>query len=203
MSTKFTKILGLVFFVAVLGECARSRVNIKNRQEKQKPCVNSTLSGNKMVPCIQSNETETNSTIESLNIIPCLKKVKSLSSLDSIVIPGCSKYPCLFKRGDSPQIKVAFTPLMRIRNMKLSIAGIIQGNSVDFPVDDQNHCETSVVELASVNATRCALDRNTQYNYAFSLPILKSYPAMPLNVKYEVQQFGRSLFCFILPIRIL
>ncbi|RNA26715.1 ecdysteroid-regulated 16 kDa -like [Brachionus plicatilis] len=200
MSNKFVIILGLIFFVAVLGEGARSRVAIRNRQDKRAPCSNSTHPGNKMAPCSQSNETDASP--ESLNIIPCMKRMRTLSNIDSIVIPGCSKYPCLFKRGDSSKIQVAFTPLYRIRAMQLSIAGIIQGSSVDFPLDDQNHCQTSVVELASQNATRCALNRNTQYNYEFSLPILKSYPPMPLNVRYEVKQFGRSLFCFLLPIRI-
>lgn len=198
MPNKFVIILGLVFFVAALGSGARSRTSLRNKFDKQAPCSNSTHPGNKMAPCARSNET--NSTVNSLPIIPCMRKVRTISSLDSVVIPGCSKYPCVFKRGDSSKIQVAFTPLYRVRAMQLSIAGIIQGNSVDFPVDDKDHCEKSVVELASVNATRCSLEKNNQYNYEFSLPILNSYPTMPLNVKYEVKHFGRSLFCFILPI---
>ncbi|CAF1122871.1 unnamed protein product [Brachionus calyciflorus] len=223
MSSKIIIILGIVFCVIAFCDSSKLVKVVLNKNHNGKkhhrpasnssvdlpPCQPGLNPGNKMAPCVNMtvqqglNGTVLNTTeTEGLKIVECDKKARTIANISRIEVSGCSKYPCLFKRGDSPKIKVLFTPSQRVNQMSLNIGGIIQGKKVPFPYNDNNHCVSTVQELKTKSSTKCILNKNTTYTYEFSMPILSSYPAISLYVNYNVKQGEKNLFCFLLPVKI-
>ncbi|CAH1981961.1 unnamed protein product [Acanthoscelides obtectus] len=66
---------------------------------------------------------------------------------------------------------------------------------VPFPLPNPNACEDSGIS--------CPLAAGESYTYVASLPVLKQYPAISLDVKFELKQDNHEdVICVVFPVRI-
>lgn len=76
-----------------------------------------------------------------------------------------------------------------------NLGSIILGLPVPFKLPNPDGCVDS--NLA------CPLTKGTSYKYIASFPVLKSYPKVKVDVKYELKNgAGEEIACVIIPVKI-
>lgn len=135
-----------------------------------------------------------------LKIVPCKGMGKTASSLKKIEINECTKYPCVFRRGQKYTIKAEFQSHQKLTDLKLNIVGTVNNKNVPFHTNDDNHCTETIKELKG--SQKCVINRKGNYNYEFSLDVLKSYPALNVYVNYMVKSNDKPVFCFTFPAKL-
>lgn len=69
------------------------------------------------------------------------------------------------------------------------------GLFVPFKLPNANACVDSNLE--------CPLKKNVSYEYSSSFPILKIYPKVDVEVKYELKNSeGKDIVCVLIPVKI-
>ena len=133
----------------------------------------------------------------NLKVNSCLK-VKGAANITKLEISGCSNFPCLLKKNSNSTIKLGLNFTKKVTDLKLRIAGVINGREIPFNVNDKDHCIQTVK-----TAKNCSIQRNTHHKYEFSLPVLKEYPTLMVLVKYEIVDSRKSpVACFTFPAKI-
>ena len=147
---------------------------------------------------IYLNYIEANST--SLKIVNCKSVGKTSATVKKIEITECKTFPCILKRGSKYSIKVEFQTQQKLTDLKLNIMGLINGKSVPFSTNDDNHCLETIKELK--DQKKCVLNRKNTYNYEFSLNVLNTYPAIQVYVNYMLKSNDKPVFCFTFPAKL-
>lgn len=139
-----------------------------------------------------------NAAVEANLKINNCPKLKGAANITKLEISGCTNYPCLLKKNSNSTIKLGLHFHKKVSDLKLRIAGVINGRDIPFNVNDKDHCITTVK-----TAKNCTLNRGQNHKYEFSLPVLKEYPTLMVLVKYEIIDQKKSpVACFTFPARI-
>lgn len=79
--------------------------------------------------------------------------------------------------------------------MKTVVHGIILGVEMPFPLQNPDGCVDS--------GLTCPLTKDSTYSYVASLSVLKSYPKVKVDVKWQLQnEDHEDIVCAIIPAKI-
>ncbi|XP_076063275.1 NPC intracellular cholesterol transporter 2 homolog a-like [Oratosquilla oratoria] len=114
-----------------------------------------------------------------------------------INITGCGRSVCIFKKGESAQMQLPFTPKYEVSSLTAKVHGIIAGIPIPFNglPNDGNACISA--------GLKCPLKANQPVIYSASLPVQSIYPSITLKVKWElIDSKGQDVVCILFPVRL-
>ena len=77
-----------------------------------------------------------------------------------------------------------------------AVHGIIQGLPIPWPLHDPNACHLS--------GLTCPLQPGNNYHYTTIISVLKTYPKISLEVKWELKnENGKDIVCALIPAKIM
>ncbi|KXJ72780.1 hypothetical protein RP20_CCG017265 [Aedes albopictus] len=82
----------------------------------------------------------------------------------------------------------------QLPELKAVVHGIILGMEVPFNLPNPDGCKDSGLE--------CPLAAGTEYKYSTTLPVLKQYPKVAVEVKWELKSGGKDVICVKIPAKI-
>jgi len=121
----------------------------------------------------------------------CTSSSNPVGKLQNVTVTGCDQTPCTVKKGNSYTIKVTFSSMENTDQSWAIVHGILDGNSVLYPIDNPDGCKNSGIE--------CPIKMGSTYTYTSSLKILNEFPDIKVLVKWELadtKSGGQDLFCF-------
>nr|XP_019531777.2 NPC intracellular cholesterol transporter 2 homolog a [Aedes albopictus] len=101
---------------------------------------------------------------------------------------------CVLKRNTNATISITFTSDEQLPELKAVVHGIILGMEVPFNLPNPDGCKDSGLE--------CPLTAGTEYKYSTTLPVLKQYPKVAVEVKWELKSGGKDVICVKIPAKI-
>lgn len=122
-----------------------------------------------------------------------------IGKFTKIKVSGCdeSKSVCVLKRHTNATIDLNFNLVEAdtCANVTTVVHGIIMGVEMPFPLPNPNACVNSGLE--------CPLTKGTNYDYVATLPVLKSYPKVKVDVKWELKTENKDvIICVLIPAKI-
>lgn len=117
-----------------------------------------------------------------------------VGTLTSLVVEGCDEAAprCILKRNTNASIQITFTPKQDTSAVNAVVHGIILGVPAPFILDNPDGCVNCGME--------CPLRTGQTYTYTAVLPILKKYPRVTVDVKWELQDSNeKNLVCVLIP----
>ncbi|CAH0726770.1 unnamed protein product, partial [Brenthis ino] len=120
-----------------------------------------------------------------------------LATVQSVDVSGCSQdaKECVLRRNTNATISVEFTPSVNVKALETVVHGVIMNLPVPFPLPQPDACKDSGLV--------CPLKAGDKQSYKTTMPILKSYPKVRVDVKWELQnEDGEDLACILIPARI-
>ncbi|XP_047997981.1 ecdysteroid-regulated 16 kDa protein-like [Leguminivora glycinivorella] len=120
----------------------------------------------------------------------------TLASVAKVGVSGCedSAKECVLKRNTNATITIDFTPTVAAKEITTEVHGVIMNLPVPFPLPQPDACKGS--------GLTCPLKAGAQANYVTSLPVLKSYPKVKVDVKWELKTDSGDLVCIMIPAKI-
>lgn len=122
---------------------------------------------------------------------------KSDAKVSHVAVNQCESLTeaCPFIRGFNKSIELDFTPKKQINQVKVKLVGKLSHLPKPFPVNPENACGNYGFD--------CPLEANKLYKFNMTLPILRSYPKMNLDVFLRlVDEADKVIACVELPARI-
>ncbi|XP_065563549.1 NPC intracellular cholesterol transporter 2 homolog a-like [Artemia franciscana] len=142
---------------------------------------------------------------DSLPVISC----GGSALVKEVRLTGCSKYPCLLKKGKKFTLEYDFEGGEHSSTITNSVYGIINRVSLPFiGVNGAPACQkTTPIDLRTgaraINVPSCPIFSGQAYTYSNTFPILSIYPTTDVTVQYgAVDGKGEKIACFIIPARI-
>ncbi|XP_068211105.1 NPC intracellular cholesterol transporter 2 homolog a-like [Palaemon carinicauda] len=90
---------------------------------------------------------------------------------------------------------IPFTPNVQITAVTARVTGIVSFIPIPFNLPNSNGCVNSGMQ--------CPLSPNVSQTYTASLPVLKSYPAIPVVVQWELlDQNNQKMVCIKFPVQL-
>ncbi|XP_041981412.1 ecdysteroid-regulated 16 kDa protein-like [Aricia agestis] len=120
-----------------------------------------------------------------------------LATIDNVGVSGCAEdaKECVLKRNSNATISIDFTPSVEVDKLETEVHGIIMNLPVPFPLPQPDACHDS--------GLKCPIKAGTKAAYATTLPILKSYPKVKVEVKWELKNDkDESIICIMIPAKI-
>ncbi|KAJ2951718.1 hypothetical protein O0L34_g13882 [Tuta absoluta] len=119
-----------------------------------------------------------------------------LASVQNVGVSGCAEdaRECVLKRNTNTTITIEFTPSSDVKSIETEVHGIIMNLPVPFPLSQPDACLD--------NGLSCPLKGGEKALYRTSLPVLKSYPKVKVDVKWQLTTEEGDLVCIIIPARI-
>ncbi|VEN41020.1 unnamed protein product [Callosobruchus maculatus] len=114
-------------------------------------------------------------------------------SVQLVDVDGCTKGRCPFNRGTEATVKFTFKSDVKEDKLKALVHGIIAHVAVPFPLPNENACKDSGI--------KCPIESGNTYTYVATLPVLKEYPQISLDVKFELKnENDEDLICVEFPV---
>ncbi|XP_028165977.1 ecdysteroid-regulated 16 kDa protein [Ostrinia furnacalis] len=120
-----------------------------------------------------------------------------LATVESVGVSGCAEdaKECILKRNSNATITIDFTPSLDVKTIETEVHGVIMNLPVPFPLPQPDACKD--------NGLTCPLKAGEKANYRTTLPVLKSYPKVKVDVKWELKnESGEDLVCVLIPAKI-
>ncbi|KAG5674159.1 hypothetical protein PVAND_004143 [Polypedilum vanderplanki] len=115
-----------------------------------------------------------------------------------VTVTDCdeSQERCILKKGTNATITIDFELDVETENeVKAVCFGKLGALEVPFKLPNPNACKDSGLE--------CPLKKNVAYTYEASFPILKVYPKVNVDVKYELKnKENKNIVCVLVPVKI-
>lgn len=122
---------------------------------------------------------------------------KSLAEVKDVKVSDCDglQDACPFVRGFNKSIELDFMPKQKVEQVKVKVAGKLNALPVPFHVNPDNACGNY--------GFNCPLDAGKPYKFQLTLPILRTYPKINVDVFVRlVDEKGDILACVEMPARI-
>jgi len=120
---------------------------------------------------------------------------------EDVRVSECEDPPCKLKKGESTTIEFDFTPDKAYEKLTTNVFGGIGIIRVPFrEVHGANACKD--ITNKATGKKGCPLEVGQTYTYSNSFPILKTYPAVSVNVQYGLNDGKSPVVCFSLPSKI-
>ncbi|XP_053608717.1 ecdysteroid-regulated 16 kDa protein [Plodia interpunctella] len=120
-----------------------------------------------------------------------------LATVQGVGVSGCADdaTECILKRNSNATISIQFTPSKDVKSLSTEVHGVIMNLPVPFPLPQPDACRD--------NGLACPLKAGQVAHYQTSLPVLKSYPKVKVDVKWELKnEDEEDLVCVMIPARI-
>lgn len=101
---------------------------------------------------------------------------------------------CVLKRNTNATISITFTSDEELSELKAVVHGIILGMEVPFKLPNDDGCKDSGLE--------CPLAADVEHKYTTTLPVLKQYPKVAVEVKWELKSGDKDVICVKIPAKI-
>lgn len=101
---------------------------------------------------------------------------------------------CVLKRNSNATISITFTSSEDLTELKAVVHGIILGMEVPFKLPNDDGCKDSGLS--------CPMTKDTSYRYSTTLPVLKQYPKVSVEVKWELKSGDKDVVCVLIPAKI-
>lgn len=111
---------------------------------------------------------------------------------ENVAISGCDKPPCQLIKGIDVIVKVQFIASKSSSTLTPRVSTKVIGLSIPYglPHEQQNGCD-------HLTDTRCPLDANEYATYILTMPILRIYPSIGIEIQLELLNDQKeSMFCF-------
>lgn len=120
-----------------------------------------------------------------------------LATIDMVGVSGCAETAkeCVLKRNTNISISLDFTPSKDVKAIEAEVHGVIMNLPVPFPLPQPDACKN--------NGLTCPLKAGQKASYVATLPVLKSYPKVKVDVKWELKnEDDENLVCVLIPSKI-
>ncbi|XP_068629124.1 ecdysteroid-regulated 16 kDa protein-like [Battus philenor] len=120
-----------------------------------------------------------------------------LATIQKVAVSGCSENAkeCILKRNTNVTINLEFTPEKDIKSVETEVHGVIMNLPVPFPLPQPDACKDT--------GLTCPLKAGQSVSYKSTLPVLKSYPKVTVDVKWELKnENDEDLICILIPAKI-
>ncbi|KAJ0176290.1 hypothetical protein K1T71_008464 [Dendrolimus kikuchii] len=104
-----------------------------------------------------------------------------LATVQSVGVSNCAETArdCILKRNTNVTISLEFTPKEDVSSLTTDVHGIIMNLPVPFPLPQPDACKG--------NGLTCPLKAGQKESYEATLQVLKSYPKVNVDVKWELK----------------
>ncbi|CAH2090097.1 unnamed protein product [Euphydryas editha] len=126
-----------------------------------------------------------------------MNKSSKLATVQDITFSNCAPEAkeCILKRNSNVSITVEFTPSVETKSLETVIHGIIMNLPVPFPLPQPDACKDSGLV--------CPIKAGEKVSYKASMPVLKSYPKVKVDIKLELKNSDdEDLVCVIISARV-
>ncbi|CAB3227876.1 unnamed protein product [Arctia plantaginis] len=120
-----------------------------------------------------------------------------MGKVENVGVSGCSEdaKECVLKRNTNATISIDFTPSVEVKTLQTIVHGVIMNLPVPFPMPQPDACKD--------NNLVCPLPAGKEANYKTTMAVLKSYPKVKVDVKWELKSDdGEEFACIMIPARI-
>ncbi|XP_015179260.1 PREDICTED: protein NPC2 homolog [Polistes dominula] len=105
-------------------------------------------------------------------------------------IEGCDKLPCSLVRGTNLKAQWDFKVTSNTANLKPRVRVTVLGVTTDYNYPYPNACKDLV-------NGECPLEKGEEVTYSLSMPILKVYPILKLDIEFAlVDDRNEAQVCF-------
>ena len=134
-------------------------------------------------------------TIFSFHIEDCGSEVGNFTHVTISSCKGTDPV-CVLKKNSNVTLDIYFTTSVTDNSVTAAVHGIIQGLPVPWPLHDPNACHLS--------GLTCPLQLGNNYHYTTIISVLKTYPKISLEVKWELKnENGKDIVCALIPAKIM
>lgn len=135
------------------------------------------------------------SLVQSVQFENCAD-ANSIGNFSLIEVSNCNlnEATCILKRNSNATISITFSSEEELSELKAVVHGIILGMEVPFKLPNDNGCVDSGLD--------CPLPKDTELKYTATLPVLKQYPKVVVDVKWELKSGARDVVCVKIPAKI-
>lgn len=132
---------------------------------------------------------------QALNYTVC-ESASSSSAVKEVNINDCTSSidPCPFIRGLNKTIEVSFVPNQNVKAVKVKVAGKINKLTVPFHISPDDACGRY--------GLTCPLEAGQNYTFKLSMPILRTYPKLSVDVFLRLKDEDKVVLCVEIPARI-
>lgn len=120
-----------------------------------------------------------------------------LATVETVGVSGCAldAKECVLKRNSNVTISIDFTPTTELKTLQTIVHGVIMNLPVPFPMPQPDACKD--------NNLSCPLPPNKLASYRTTMPVLKSYPKVKVDVKWELRtEEDEGILCVLIPARL-
>ncbi|GBM50434.1 NPC intracellular cholesterol transporter 2 a [Araneus ventricosus] len=114
----------------------------------------------------------------------------------SVVVTDCpdSDDTCILKKGTTKGITINFTSKGASNSAQAVVHGVIAGVPLPFSLKNPDGCKSGI---------SCPIKNQESYTYTNQLPIRRSYPALGVTVRWEIQNDNKDdIVCVEIPCEI-
>ncbi|KAL5278238.1 NPC2 family protein [Megaselia abdita] len=114
-----------------------------------------------------------------------------------VTVSNCdtTQKECILKRNSTASITIDFSLGEDVSEVTTVVHGKIMGVEMPFILQNPNACEDS--------GLKCPLTKDSTYQYQATLPVLKSYPKVTVEVKWQLKdQNKQDIVCVLIPAKI-
>ncbi|OXU19473.1 hypothetical protein TSAR_003137, partial [Trichomalopsis sarcophagae] len=124
------------------------------------------------------------------------KTCKDGAAPKDVRVAGCTKNPCSFIRGRNVSAEWDFSIPEDTKALKPRVRATVLGATVNYPFPQKDACST-------LTNAKCPLETGEDVTYQLSMPILKSYPKIPLTVEFAfLDDNDKVVVCFSLSAKV-
>ncbi|KAF9420119.1 hypothetical protein HW555_003532 [Spodoptera exigua] len=119
------------------------------------------------------------------------------ATIQNVAVTGCEENAkeCILKRNTNATFSIDFTPVKEVKEIQTIVHGVIMNLPVPFPLPQPDACKD--------NGLTCPLPAGQPQKYHTTMPILKSYPKVKVDVKWELKdEASEDLVCILIPARL-
>ncbi|KAF9823401.1 hypothetical protein SFRURICE_006614 [Spodoptera frugiperda] len=119
------------------------------------------------------------------------------ATVQNVEVSGCAEdaKECILKRNTNATFSIEFTPISNVKEVQTIVHGVIMNLPVPFPLPQPDACKD--------NNLTCPLQAGKPVKYHTTMPILKSYPKVRVDVKWELKdENSEDLVCILIPARL-
>ncbi|KAF2895507.1 hypothetical protein ILUMI_10670 [Ignelater luminosus] len=120
-----------------------------------------------------------------------------LGTIVSVDISECKDEDprCVLHRNTNTTFKLTFNLKENVEKVKAVVHGVVLDVPVPFNLPNSDGCVDS--------GLKCPLQAGQDYTYETSLPVLKKYPRVTVDVKWELQnENDKDIVCIMIPSKI-
>lgn len=120
-----------------------------------------------------------------------------LATVSYVRVTGCSQdaKECILRRNSNVTMNIEFTPNKELSSITTDIHGVMMNMPIPFPLADKDACKDK--------GLACPIQPNVLANYTATMAVLKAYPKVSVDVKWELKDENNvDIVCILVPSRI-